>query len=128
MRYVRRAVPKKALALGFSITGSPAIGAMAAGMGSTVTPSASPEVVPPKCASPAQSGLTNATVESLTDGVLLLNFADQHVAINTSGDTAVTRPEPVPASEVREGARIAAGGAMGQDGTLQAVVVWISSR
>jgi hypothetical protein len=72
--------------------------------------------------------MTNATVESLTDGVLLLSFADQHVAINTSGDTAVTRPEPVPASEVREGARIAAGGAMGPDGTLQAVVVWISSR
>ena len=72
--------------------------------------------------------MTNASVESLADGVLLLNFADQHVAINTSGDTAVTRPEPVPASEVREGARIAAGGPMGPDGTLQAIVVWISAR
>jgi hypothetical protein len=71
--------------------------------------------------------MTNATVESLTDGVLLLNFADQHVAINTSADTSVTRPEPAPASAVREGARIAAGGTMGLDGTLQADVVWISA-
>jgi hypothetical protein len=69
--------------------------------------------------------MTNAIVESLTDGVLLLNYADQHVAINTTPDTAVTRPESVPASEVREGTRVAATGTMGSDGALQAVVVWL---
>lgn len=69
--------------------------------------------------------MTNASVESLADGVLTLNLADQLISINTSPSTSVTHPVPVGAENVQEGTRIAASGPMGADGVLQARVVWI---
>lgn len=70
--------------------------------------------------------MTNARVDSLADGVLTLNLADQFIPINVAPDTSVTRPAPVDASEVQQDTRIGASGPVGPDGVLRARVVWIS--
>ncbi len=71
--------------------------------------------------------MTNARVESLANGVLTLNLADQLIPINVTPGTTVTHPVPVGADQVQEGSRIAASGPVGPDGVLQARVVWIAA-
>ena len=67
--------------------------------------------------------MTNATVESLVNGRLTVRAAGETVSIDTAPDTQVMRPVPATASEVTEGTRIAATGAMDPSGVLIAAVV-----
>src|SRR3954452_12179632 len=67
--------------------------------------------------------MNNAIVESLTNGRLTVRAAGEAISIDTTPETQVMRPVPAMASEVIEGSRIAATGAMDADGVLTAAVV-----
>ena len=67
--------------------------------------------------------MNNATIESLTDGRLMLRVAGETASIQTTPDTQVMHPVAASASEVTEGSRIAATGVMDADGVLTAAVV-----
>lgn len=67
--------------------------------------------------------MNNAIVESITNARLTVRAAGEAISIDTTPDTQVVRPVPAAASEVVEGARIAATGLMDGEGVLTAAVV-----
>jgi hypothetical protein len=67
--------------------------------------------------------MTNAIVQSITDGRLTVRAAGETVSIAVNASTEVRRPEPASAAEVTEGGRIAALGIMDGEGVLQARLV-----
>ncbi|HEY7063514.1 MAG TPA: DUF5666 domain-containing protein [Chloroflexota bacterium] len=67
--------------------------------------------------------MTNAVVDSLANGRLTVRAAGETVSLDTAPDTQVSHPVPATASEVQEGTRIAATGAMDASGVLVAAVV-----
>src|SRR3954471_2207454 len=67
--------------------------------------------------------MTNAVVQSLTDDLLTVTFADQSYQIRTSPDSQVVSPQPATAADVQNGARVAATGTMGADNVLMASLI-----
>jgi hypothetical protein len=67
--------------------------------------------------------MTNATVESLNNGVLTLNFSGQIVNVGVNAETEVLRQEPATSADLRVGGRVIVTGIPGDDGTLRAQVV-----
>ena len=84
-----------------------------------------PQGQTPMSGANAGNVVTNASIESLTTGVVTLRLADRSVSILTTPATEIRRPVPASAAEVQEGTRIAVTGTPTADGALRATAVYI---